>query len=126
MLEGLDHEHDTVTSLTTSLVLLDQTDGVCDTKLDRIRILHDLNFWLSGLIELVHVCIHELNLLIEWLRRLLLLLLAIIILLLLLFRLLLLLFLLAAGVFLDFLLELYVNWDPAILAEVSRHRDFDD
>jgi len=31
-----------------------------------------------------------------------------------------------ACVFLDFLLELDVNWDPAILAEVSRHRDFDD
>ena len=126
LLEGLDHEHDTVTSLTTSLVLLDQTDGVCDAKLDRVWVLHDLDLWLSGLIELVHVCIHELNLLIEWLRGLLLLLLAIIILLLLLFRLLLLLFLLAAGVFLDFLLEFDVNWDPAILAEVSRHWDFDD
>jgi hypothetical protein len=47
LLKGLDHKHDTVTTLATSLVLLYQTDSIRDAKLNGEWILDDFSLGLS-------------------------------------------------------------------------------
>jgi hypothetical protein len=46
LLKGFYHKHDTVATLTTSLILLNQTDGICNTELNRKWVLDDLSLWL--------------------------------------------------------------------------------
>ena len=126
LFEFLLDQHNTVTALSTSLVLLNETDCISDAQLDGERILDYLRLRLRRLPALYHVVVHQLDLLIEWLGRLLLLLVVAVILLGLLLLLLFLLFLFTASITLHLLFELDVNWNAAVLAEVARHRDFDD
>ena len=126
LFERLNHKHDTVATLATTLILLNQTDSISDAKFDSERVLHNLSLGLGRLTELVHVVVHELYLLIERLRWLLLLFLAVVVLLFLLFGLLLLLFLLAARVLLNLLFKLDVYGDATIFTEVPRDRNFND
>ena len=115
-------EHDTLSTLSATIILLNEPDCLLDIDVERERILNHLNLWLVTLANLVHELTNKSCLLDEWHGWWLLIALIIVLLLLLFLLLLWLLFLLTA-LLLNWLLKDEVELDSVILTEVTWHRD---
>jgi len=120
-----DHE-DSLTTLSSSVILLDQSDGIDDINVEGKWILNNFSLWLVITLVLLHQVVDELLLLSQWHRKLFLFTVIIILLLLfLLFASLLLLFLFGSIFFYRFF-ERKIDLDSVIFTEISWNWDFND
>jgi len=126
LLNPFEDHQDSLTTLPTSIILLDQSDGINDINIEGEWILYDFSFRLVITLVLLHQVIDELLLLCQWHWKLWFLTFIIILLLLLFLLFTSLLLLLFSSIFFYSFFECKINLDSIIFTEISGHWDFND